>query len=237
MRNRWYEPWAGRFLSEDPIGIVGGINPYLLAENDPVNRNDPLGLQSHCYRYPYPFPCRIKGLTVYGRRDPTLGVVGMRAGGNRDRDQSVSRETAFYDPESDVEQGQPADSPGPAGEVPTYVGVSLDACFLGGVVVAIGRYKAGSSSGTYFRVGGCLGVDLSAGVEVGAMPAKLFFGRGGDFQVGVGRYAVSWAIDCATYRMCGLPPGWPHNQSPTGFAAGVGLPVSMHWVESYTFRF
>jgi RHS repeat-associated protein len=44
MRARWYEPRTGRFLSEDPIGLDGGINPYAFAAADPVNRSDPAGL-------------------------------------------------------------------------------------------------------------------------------------------------------------------------------------------------
>ena len=44
MRARWYEPQSGRFLSEDPIGLAGGINPYVYAGNDPVNATDPGGL-------------------------------------------------------------------------------------------------------------------------------------------------------------------------------------------------
>jgi RHS repeat-associated protein len=44
MRNRWYEPQSGRFLSEDPIGLMGGLNPVAFAGNDPVNRADPSGL-------------------------------------------------------------------------------------------------------------------------------------------------------------------------------------------------
>ena len=44
MRSRWYEPQTGRFLSEDPIGLEGGINPATFAENDPINRRDPTGL-------------------------------------------------------------------------------------------------------------------------------------------------------------------------------------------------
>jgi RHS repeat-associated protein len=44
MRARWYEPKTGRFLSEDPIGLAGGINLYRYAGNDPVNKADPRGL-------------------------------------------------------------------------------------------------------------------------------------------------------------------------------------------------
>ncbi|HVI72041.1 MAG TPA: RHS repeat-associated core domain-containing protein, partial [Pyrinomonadaceae bacterium] len=43
MRARWYEPKAGRFLSEDPLGLEGGINPYVFAGDDPVNNADPTG--------------------------------------------------------------------------------------------------------------------------------------------------------------------------------------------------
>ena len=43
MRARWYEPRSGRFLSEDPIGLNGGPNPYVFASNDPINASDPSG--------------------------------------------------------------------------------------------------------------------------------------------------------------------------------------------------
>jgi RHS repeat-associated protein len=41
MRSRWYEAGTGRFLSEDPLG---GLNRYVYAGNDPINRSDPSGL-------------------------------------------------------------------------------------------------------------------------------------------------------------------------------------------------
>jgi RHS repeat-associated protein len=52
VRARWYDATLGRFLSEDPIGLAGGINNYAYAANDPVNRRDPSGLD----------PCPIGGL-------------------------------------------------------------------------------------------------------------------------------------------------------------------------------
>jgi RHS repeat-associated protein len=43
MRNRWYDPKSGRFLSEDPIGLGGGLNSYTFAAEDPIDHNDPMG--------------------------------------------------------------------------------------------------------------------------------------------------------------------------------------------------
>jgi RHS repeat-associated protein len=43
-RNRVYDPAAGRFTQEDPIGIAGGLNLYGFAHGDPVNFADPFGL-------------------------------------------------------------------------------------------------------------------------------------------------------------------------------------------------
>lgn len=44
FRARYYDPQVGRFISEDPIGLGGGINPYVFAGNDPINGGDPSGL-------------------------------------------------------------------------------------------------------------------------------------------------------------------------------------------------
>jgi RHS repeat-associated protein len=42
-RARYYDPQLGRFISEDPIGLAGGINGYVYGRNDPVNARDPSG--------------------------------------------------------------------------------------------------------------------------------------------------------------------------------------------------
>ena len=43
-RLRFYNPQWGRFISEDPIGFLGGLNSYAYAHGDPVNFLDPTGL-------------------------------------------------------------------------------------------------------------------------------------------------------------------------------------------------
>ncbi|NUP57088.1 MAG: RHS repeat-associated core domain-containing protein [Gemmatimonadaceae bacterium] len=43
VRARWYDPTTGRFPSEDPIGLAGGINQYAFAHDDPTNLSDPSG--------------------------------------------------------------------------------------------------------------------------------------------------------------------------------------------------
>jgi len=44
--HRYYDPDTGRYLTPDPIGLAGGINPFVYSHNNPVNYIDPYGLQS-----------------------------------------------------------------------------------------------------------------------------------------------------------------------------------------------
>jgi len=44
-RARYYDPNAGRFISEDPVRFTGGINFYAYSVNSPTNFNDPFGFE------------------------------------------------------------------------------------------------------------------------------------------------------------------------------------------------
>ncbi|WP_234349316.1 RHS repeat-associated core domain-containing protein [Xanthomonas citri] len=44
-RARYYRPQWGRFISEDPIRLAGGVNVYAYVSNAPLNFVDPLGLR------------------------------------------------------------------------------------------------------------------------------------------------------------------------------------------------
>ena len=60
VRNRWYDPQAQRFASEDPIGLSGGINPYVFGADDPINRSDPTGLDV-CFELMYSYREGVDG--------------------------------------------------------------------------------------------------------------------------------------------------------------------------------
>jgi RHS repeat-associated protein len=42
--NRYYDPKTGRYLKPDPVGLLGGTNLFVYAQNNPVNLIDPYGL-------------------------------------------------------------------------------------------------------------------------------------------------------------------------------------------------
>jgi RHS repeat-associated protein len=50
-RARFYDPQIGRFVSEDPAGLAGGVNGYSYTRNNPIKRRDPSGLFDIDFHY------------------------------------------------------------------------------------------------------------------------------------------------------------------------------------------
>lgn len=42
--NRWYDASVGRWISDDPIGLFGGVNLYRYCDDSPATCSDPIGL-------------------------------------------------------------------------------------------------------------------------------------------------------------------------------------------------
>jgi RHS repeat-associated protein len=118
MRNRWYEPRTGRFLSEDPIGLSGGINPYAFAGNDPINGRDPKGL-CHDRNRSHPEPGQIAGTCVVAERSEYNYFIAMILWSCNGMDERcVGRYLSNYDYQGQI----PADEPPTPTRGPTYEG-------------------------------------------------------------------------------------------------------------------
>ena len=48
-RVRPYDPTTGTFITEDPMGFAAGVNFYQYAGNNPINANDPYGMDHMFY--------------------------------------------------------------------------------------------------------------------------------------------------------------------------------------------
>lgn len=95
LRARYYDARTGRFLSEDPLGVAAGLNPYSYADDSPLTFADPWGLQGDrttdvpdrgvCY-FDTGAGCflgAIPGVTGYGHRDEFAVTPGQFWAGNR----------------------------------------------------------------------------------------------------------------------------------------------------------
>ena len=72
-RARYYDPSVGRFLNEDPVGLIAGINEYRFVRNSPLNWIDRFGTtESSCECDQEPNPNRMPA-----RRRLTLVGIGL----------------------------------------------------------------------------------------------------------------------------------------------------------------
>ena len=84
-RARWYDPELGRFISEDPIGLIGGINPFAYVGNNPVNAKDPSGLSDIDVHFYLTYYIAMKTGCF------THAEAWLIAAGNQDSDESPNK--------------------------------------------------------------------------------------------------------------------------------------------------
>jgi RHS repeat-associated protein len=234
MRARWYHPVQGRFFSEDPIGLAGGINPYLFGADDPINGIDPSGLRlmyvpfvdayMDCHEFGtrfYCYPLELGAVSVSGRwlsgsRHSAWGLqrggwagaiyhVYANAGGLRTFGGSGDYRS---DLATSRELPQCTGEPGST----FFAGISVDAVAYVGFSFAFGFFMNGHGIGFYDRFGLHAGLDLSGGVEFGYSGG--FAGVAGDVQVGGAPVSGG-----ASFGNPGLSGG--------SMTVGIGLPFAL----------
>jgi RHS repeat-associated protein len=160
MRNRWYESRAGRFLSEDPIGLNGGINQYAYALEDPINARDPGGLH----------PCGGEvGPHVHTQEDSTgqVIVVGEDIACASKEDQRrildwLARQAAlgtlvWHESRTTV-----------------YTGLGVDLVVGLGTSLSAGWwFDSRGNAGIYVSIAALVGADVSVQAEFGRAPSWL----------------------------------------------------------------
>ena len=86
MRARYYDPGLGRFISEDPIGLAGGMNAYSYASNAPADMADPFGLDgdptcTHTTEADSQSCTRLHSVAITGQADqPGITITTIGAG-------------------------------------------------------------------------------------------------------------------------------------------------------------
>lgn len=83
-RYRYYDPDGARYITADPIGLLGGINTYQYAPN-PTGWIDPLGLRNKKKKATCP---ACSGTPCGNTRNPSRGAAGFQSGKeypNKDR--------------------------------------------------------------------------------------------------------------------------------------------------------
>ncbi|MDY7038480.1 MAG: RHS repeat-associated core domain-containing protein [Thermodesulfobacteriota bacterium] len=72
--HRYYDTRTGRYLTPDPIGLIGWINPYIYGKNNPINAIDPYGLDAGIITIPLAAIALAKAAVLVGS---AIGVAAL----------------------------------------------------------------------------------------------------------------------------------------------------------------
>jgi hypothetical protein len=232
---RYYDPALSRFISEDPIGLAGGVNQYAYAENDPQNLSDPLGLDSCAGCWDWPFSWETFVNMFFGHHRENGDNSG--SGGGRASAPAGVKPKALQKPK--VCAGAAGEIQFSAGAGGLLGGVSpFGAVFVGG-----GMNLGFTTSGTVFLQGqatGQAGIGLFAGVGgsvgVGYSPTQLESGLTQDNSYQVQANAGLGSSVGVSTTFGGGSLGGVFTPRPS-FGVGFGAQISGGPIQSVTLAY
>jgi len=193
---RYYDPGTARWLTRDPIGLFGGVNPYAYCGNNPVGAADPRGEW---------YISGGVGWTVILPINPITGFPAVGAGGGLDINigkGGISLTGTLYDGAGlGVGAAGGLEGGGGPGSVPTTGWRRIQ-----GVSAIVGRFSGTvtQSPGSSFSGSG----SLKGGLGFGVMPVLGFSGPVG----------VSWGTILSSVIDTVATVG---NQIKTGTVTGI----------------
>lgn len=233
MRARWYDPNAKRFLSEDPLGVAGGINNYVFGGNEPVNRSDPTGLlyltsrgvcsvmSDTCGGSSFE-AVRLEGVSCFvggslSRYQRCLLSIGSYLNSSRGRHQLrslTSLELAHIVIDASNDAGNE--------DKVYFFGVNETLALVGGWDFGSGVAVRNGKAGVYVRFGAAIGIAAGAGLEIGVSESLAAFegvSSGWCFTF------LSAPTVCDTRNSAGIT---------LSIVVGGGWPAGIVWVKTET---
>jgi RHS repeat-associated protein len=162
VRNRWYDPAIGRFMSEDPAKQYGGVNLYAFSGNDPIDGQDPSGLCDVDVGMWIDFVLRSPSQGTFSHTCQDLPPVIVTA--------STGRFGEYFGAAGRNTYGSNSLE---------YTGFGIAAVGAIGPTLGVGSYSTASGEeGLYLKTGLGFGVAAGAGVEGGKARSRNAFQSG-----------------------------------------------------------
>jgi RHS repeat-associated protein len=195
-RARYYSPQLGRFISQDPIGLAGGINTYAYTNGNPVSYIDPLGLYCLSEAQINAIAGSAGGAVAGGASFAAFGPLGIAVGSFAG---GIAGGVIGYYSSNTLGNQIGLGTAGGAIGYQNSPGGNLVGGAVGGVV-AYGLHKAGAPDAVSLPSGGAVGGAVAGAIVEGTVAGAV---EGGAIGAAAGAVTAAVAAGVQAGNDCG----------------------------------